>query len=343
MNQDMTINRNITALTMFSGGLDSLLASRLLMAQGIRVRAVKFVSPFFGHELLDNETAFERGMQEKYGLDACIRDVSVKYLQMLRKPAHGFGRNFNPCVDCKILLLSEARRLLAEFGASFLATGEVLGQRPMSQRQDSLRLIERDSGCEGLLLRPLCAKRLKPTKPELEGLVDREQLLAFSGRSRSPQIALAASFGITEFASPAGGCVLTDPILARRIRRFYEEQPVIEPADIRLLLVGRPFRLPHGGLVALGRDEKENEKLETLAQPKDWVLNPAADWPGPTALLRFSDQPEDLRAAAGLVARYSKKGPAGLGELPVTAIRGNRQLELPGLPPAEEERHAWQR
>jgi tRNA-uridine 2-sulfurtransferase len=336
-------NGSITAITMFSGGLDSLLATRLLMEQGLRVQAIKFVTPFFGYELLRDKEGFRHQMKEKYGIEACVRDVSEKYLEMLRKPSHGYGKNFNPCVDCKILLISEARRLLAEFGASFLATGEVLGQRPMSQRQDSLRVIERDSGCDGLLLRPLCAKKLKPTKPELEGLVDRERLLAFSGRSRRPQMELAARFGIKDYASPAGGCMLTDPILASRIKRFYEEQPRFKPMDIKLLLAGRSFRLPHGGLLAMGRDERENEEIEELAQPEDWTLNPAADWPGPTALLRFSDHPEDLQLAAGLVARHSKKKPDGTADMPVKTSKGNHFLELPGVPPTEDARMAWVR
>jgi tRNA-uridine 2-sulfurtransferase len=332
-----------TAIALFSGGLDSLLASRLLMEQGIRVQAVKFVTPFFGYELLERAADFHLEMREKFGVDVRLCDVSEKYLAMLRNPAHGYGRNFNPCVDCKILLVSEARRLLAEFGASFLVSGEVLGQRPMSQRHDTLRVIERDSGSEGLLLRPLCAKLLNPTQPEMEGLVDRDQLLAFSGRSRTPQIELAARFGITGYASPAGGCVLTDPILARRIKRFYEEQPQFTPADIRLLLVGRCFRLPRGGLLAMGRDERENDRIDRLTQPGDWVLNAAADWPGPTAVLRFSEHREDLQTAAGLVARYSKKKPEGAAALPVTAVKGNCSQELPGILPAEEAIKEWRR
>jgi tRNA U34 2-thiouridine synthase MnmA/TrmU len=332
-----------TAIALFSGGLDSMLACRLLMEQGIRVQAIKFVTPFFGYDLLAREEAYRRQVREQYGIEVSVRDVSAPYLELLRNPAHGFGKNFNPCVDCKILLVTEARRLFAEFGASFLITGEVLGQRPMSQRHDTLRVIERDSGCEGLLLRPLCAKRLKPTQPELEGLVDRERLLGFSGRSRAPQIALAARYGIEDFPSPAGGCILTDPILAARIRRFYEEQPRFTPADIRLLLVGRLFRLEHGGLLAMGRKEQENDRLIELLAPEDWMIMAAHDRPGPTAILRFSDHPADLRAAAGLVARYSKKSDEGPTEVEVVAEKGERVEKITAAPLPEEAYRPWRR
>lgn len=331
-----------TAIVLFSGGLDSILSCRLLMEQGVRVHAVKFVTPFFDYGLLTRQESYKQQVRAKYGIEVHVRDVSDKYLVLLRNPPHGFGKNFNPCVDCKILLVSEARRLLEEFGASFIATGEVLGQRPMSQRQDTLRIIERDSGCEELLLRPLCAKLLKPTKPEMEGLIDRERLLAFSGRSRTPQMELAARFGIKEYPSPAGGCLLTDPILAARIRRFYEEQPHFTPADIRLLLVGRLFRLPHGGLLAMGRKEQENEHLEQLIGPEDWTIK-AADRPGPTAVLRFSDHPADLRSAAGLVTRYSKKKPDGLAEMPVVAEKGDTTEKITALPLPDEEFQPWRR
>ncbi len=334
---------NPTALVLFSGGLDSILACRVLMEQGIRVRAVKLVTPFFGDGLLARTENYRREIGDRYGIEVVVRDVSERFLELLRDPPHGFGKNFNPCVDCKILLLSEARRLLTGLGASFLATGEVLGQRPMSQRHDTLRLIERESGCEGLLLRPLCARLLKPTTPELAGVVDRERLLAFSGRGRAPQIELAARFGILDYPSPAGGCILTDPILAARIERFYEEQPRFTPTDIRLLLVGRQFRLPGGGMLALGRKEQENDRLAALTIPGDWLLMPAHDRPGPSAVLRFSDHPDDMQAAAGLVARYCKKDPARPAEVLVVATKGDERKELAAAPLPEEAYIPWRR
>ena len=329
-----------TAIALFSGGLDSILACRVMMEQGVRVRAVQFVTPFFGYELLAREQEYRLQIKHQYGIEVQVRDLSLQYIQLLRNPPHGFGKHFNPCVDCKILLISEARRLFSELGASFLISGEVIGQRPMSQRRDTLRIIERDSGCEGLLLRPLCAQALKPTQPELDGRVDRERLLNLAGRTRTPQMELAARYGIQDYPSPAGGCVLTDPILAKRIARFYDEQAEFEPDDIRLLLAGRIFRLPQGGLLAMGRNEKENEKITALLRPRDWVLR-AADRPGPLAVLRFSEDPSDLKAAAGLVARYSKK--TGTREVPIQARSGERVLDFTAFPLPDDQFEAWKR
>ncbi len=302
--------RPIKAISLFSGGLDSLLASRLVMSLGIEVTALTFVTPFFGYGLLAREQERKIEVKEKYGINLTLVDITDKYLTMLRNPAHGYGKNFNPCVDCKILLISEAGRMMEKMGASFLITGEVIGQRPMSQRRDTLRTIERDSGCEGILLRPLCARNLPPTRPEEEGLIDRQQLLNFSGRSRKPQMKLAQQFGITEYPSPAGGCILTDPVLAERIRVYYDEHEIVKAEDILLLKVGRQFRLPGGGIMALGRHHDENQQLERLILTDDLVLK-MTNRPGPTAILRNSSADEDVRLAAALVVRYGKKPPAG--------------------------------
>ncbi|MCL1980594.1 MAG: thiamine biosynthesis protein, partial [Proteobacteria bacterium] len=210
------------ALGLFSGGLDSILACRTVADQGVRVMALKFVTPFFDHHLLGEQKKYAEAMRGKYGLEVSVIDISEGYLRLLDNPVHGFGKHFNPCIDCKILMLTRARELMDTYGASFLLTGEVLGQRPMSQRRDTLRVIERDSGCTGLLLRPLCAKLMEPTRAELDGLVDRERLHGFSGRGRREQKRLAARLGITDYPAPAGGCLLTDPNLAGRIKHFYQ-------------------------------------------------------------------------------------------------------------------------
>ena len=299
---------SMTAVALFSGGLDSILACRLIMDQGIKVKAVRFVTPFFGYELLSREAEYRQEVADKYGIDVQLRDVSAKYLAMLRKPAHGYGKNFNPCVDCKILIASESRAMLAEEGASFLISGVVIGQRPMSQRRDTLRIIEKDSGCDEILLRPLCALNLAETLPEKEGWVDRQRLLAFKGRTRQPQMALAASFGIEDYPSPAGGCVLTDPNKAVRVRRFYEEHDEVVVPDIRLLMVGRQFRLPGGGWLVMGRNEDENNLILALQQAGDVLLSMTEDWPGPSAILRRSGGTKDMEAAVGLIKRFCKKG-----------------------------------
>lgn len=331
-----------TALALFSGGLDSILASRLVASQGIRVVAVQCVSPFFGYDLLAEAEAYRAKIVQQYGIEVVLRDVSESYLTMLRHPPHGYGKNFNPCVDCKILLMRTAREMMAEYGAELLISGEVLGQRPMSQRQDTLRVIERESGCEGLLVRPLCAKGLPPTRAELAGLIDREQLLGFRGRGRQPQMELAARFGITDYPSPAGGCVLTDPIQARRIAAFYAEHDPVTVADIRLLMVGRHFRLPHGGWLAMGRREVENERLFDRALPSDWVVV-LGDQPGPTGVLRFAEHADDVAAAAGLVARYGKKKEGEATAVRVLFSRGDETRELMAMPLGEATYESWRR
>jgi tRNA-uridine 2-sulfurtransferase len=311
-------SKHITALALFSGGLDSILAYRIIAAQGIQVRALKFVTPFFDHDLLDKEEQFHQRMLEKYRIEAELVDLSSGYIEMLQKPAHGFGKNFNPCIDCKIMMLRRARELMQEYGASFLISGEVLGQRPMSQRRDTLHLIERESGCRDILLRPLSAKLLNPTLAEQDGLIDREKLYSFAGRGRGPQLALAQELGIADFPAPAGGCVLTDPILSARIQRFYNGLFAIQAKDItiedmKLLLVGRQFCLPGGHWLVLGRNEQENDALAKLRQAEDWQLF-MPDHPGPLALLRRGEkiteagrQKDLVSLAAALVVRYSKK------------------------------------
>jgi len=273
-------------------------------------------------------------VKDKHNIDLRIIDVTDDYLQLLRNPPHGYGKNFNPCIDCKILLLTKAKKMMTELQASFLITGEVVGQRPMSQRKDTLRVIERDSGCEDLLIRPLCAKRLPPTKPEIDGLIDREQLLDFGGRTRTPQMRLAESFGIKDYPSPAGGCALTDPILSARIEQYYRQHTTILKEDVRLLMVGRQFRLPHGGWLVLGRKEQENEQVLELRQPDDYLLK-LQDRPGPTGLLRYATDRRDLQFAAGLMARYGKKIHTGAVEAVVGYERANEASTI-SVPPIED-------
>ncbi len=308
-----------TALALYSGGLDSILAVKLVASLGVRVICVKFVTPFFDYELLDQQEEYAQEVMEKYGLEVLLYDLSDNYLDLLHNPSHGFGKNFNPCIDCKILMCTRIKEMMEQYDASFLISGEVLGQRPMSQRRDTLQVIERDSDNRGLLLRPLSAQLMTPTLAETEGWIDREKLLNFSGRGRARQISLAKEFGITDFPTPAGGCILADPILSDRIAKIYKGNFIIRAedikiSDIRLLLVGRQFQLQHGGWLILGRNEKENGKIESLAEVGDILLH-MPDRPGPTALLRgksdvlLSAESVDpvLQEAAGLVVRYGKK------------------------------------
>ena len=322
---------NPIAIALFSGGLDSILACRLAASQGIKVRAVTFVSPFFGYDLL-TDPDYCRQVRDKYEIDLILRDISEEYLRMLKAPAHGYGKHFNPCLDCKIFMMTRAREMMAELGASFLISGEVVGQRPMSQRRDAMRVVERDSGCDGILLRPLCAQRLKETGPELDGLVDRSKFAGLSGRSRAGQIEMAARFGIDDYPSPAGGCILTDPIVGERIKRFYQEQEQVTVADMRLIMVGRQFKLPDGSWLVLGRREAENPLIDALAQSDDVRLR-LKDRPGPLALLRYLQSRRDLEVAAGLVARYGKKADDGQPAPGVVLCEGTEGLEeIDGIP-----------
>jgi hypothetical protein len=348
--------KKIKALALFSGGLDSILASRLVMDQGIEVEAIQFVTPFFNYDILDDLKAHKRRMRTLYGIDVIVEDISTGYLRLLHNPVHGFGKNFNPCIDCKIMMFSRAKELLGERGASFLLSGEVLGQRPMSQRRDTMNVIERDSGTKSILLRPLCAQLMAETRAEAEGWVDRGKLLAMSGRSRSPQLALATKFGITDFPTPAGGCILADPILGGRIAELYSRQSVLKTAeitvpDIRMLLVGRQFLLPGGGWLIVGRDEKDNNRLEKLAQPEDAVLL-MEEWPGPLAVLKkavshYPDQEKlerDLQLAAALVVRYGKKLPENGGRETggaVTCTLGASRRVIHALPLADTVFREW--
>ena len=343
----------VRAISLFSGGLDSICATRVVMAQGVEVLAIKFVSPFFGYEILRDADGYRSKIREKYGIEVSVYDISEEYLQMLRNPSHGFGKYFNPCIDCKIFMLERAKTMLDELGASFLITGEVLGQRPMSQRRDTLNVIERDSATRSLLLRPLCAKLMNPTEAELRGWVDREKLLDFSGRGRSRQIALAKSFGITDFPAPAGGCILADPILSTRIARVYRNDFVVTQqnmnvADILLMLIGRQFLLPNRGWLVLGRDEKENDRLEELQEPGDIKLF-IEERPGPVALLRRAAElydnehtrAEDLEVAAALVTRYAKKTGGWPCGGTVVIIEGDKRTDSYHEPLADDIFKEW--
>lgn len=336
------VHNQITALALFSGGLDSTLACRVIAEQGIKVIAVKFISPFFGYDLLSRKNEYIQEIKEKFSIDVILKNVTVPYLKLLQKPAHGFGRYFNPCIDCKIFLLSEARKMMPEVGASFLVTGEVLGQRPMSQRRDTLQVIQRESGCKDILVRPLCAQNLEPTQPEIKGQVNRELLFAFSGRDRKPQMALAEKFGITDYPSPAGGCILADPVLSHRIKEYYQEHDLILPYDILLLLTGRQFKLPTGGWLVLGRNEQENKKIEALRQPGDWLLQTSII-PGPSAILRRSRNMAEVETAAALVTRFSKKSALVDGTALITAEYKGTSREMEAYALEDAVFQTWQK
>jgi len=320
------------ALALFSGGLDSILAARTVAAQGLRVLCLHFVSPFFGHP-----DRLERWRAD-YGLDIEPVDASEPFTAMLAGgPAHGVGKGLNPCVDCKILMLSTAKALLPRYGAKFLVTGEVKGQRPMSQRRDALDVISRDAGVRDVLLRPLCARTLKPSPMEESGLVDRERLHGFGGRSRGPQMALARALGITAIPQPGGGCLLTEQESAKRYLPVLAHHPAPTAADFRLANLGRQF-WSEGRWLAMGRNQADNAALAALALPGDILLD-VEGFPSPLGLARELPghpwTPEALAGAAALLASYSPKAAASGGEATVLAARGGETQRLTVRPTRE--------
>jgi len=295
--EDLPEKKKIRALGLLSGGLDSMLAAAVLRDQGIDVELITFVTPFYGAERAKESAA-------RLGLPHRAVDIYEKFLPLIYTPPHGFGRGHNPCIDCHILMLLEAGAVMEAEGFDFLFTGEVLGQRPMSQHRGALSLVARESGYPDLVLRPLSAKNLPPTRPELLGWVDREKLLAISGRSRKRQMSLAPQFGITKYPAPAGGCLLTDPGYATRLKELLAHQPQVARKDLELLKWGRHFRLPGGAKAIVGRTHQENEAILALKTADDLILK-VLEIPGPLVLLPENAADEDVQTAAALAAAYS--------------------------------------
>ncbi len=327
----MESGKKTKAIVLFSGGLDSILACKVLQEQSIVVIALQCITPFFSYHIKENKEAWISEVKRKYGIDLMVVDITDEYLKMLKNPAHGYGRYLNPCIDCKILMIKQALSLMKETGASFIATGEVIGQRPMSQRRDTLRIIERDSGAEGLLLRPLCAKNLKPTRVEEEGLVDRSKLLSLSGRGRKGQMALAEKYSITEYPSPAGGCALADPILSERFRNMLSLWDNLDANDFLLAQVGRHFLLSGNSWFAVGRNQTENSKVVKLARGNDLLLQ-YKDGPGPTGLLRRYKQPPPIEEAASVLLRYCKIDPEEPCNVIVKAVNRKETNVVQAIP-----------
>lgn len=326
------------AIGCISGGLDSMLAVRLIQRQGIEVVALH-AKHLWGPLPLeaDAEPPAVRAA-ETLGARLQIIDAYSADLQIVQHPKHGRGKRMNPCIDCRIWVLEQAKALMEHEGAAFVFTGEVLGQRPMSQRRPVMDMIERESGLTDILVRPLSAKCLAPTKPEREGVLDRQGLLGIAGRSRKVQIALAAEFGITDYPSPAGGCLLTDPGFAMRLRELMDHQAPT-PNDIDLLKVGRRFRLADGTLIVMGRHYDDNLRLERLFQGGD-VRIEAAEIPGPTTLVRGQPTPEDIAFAAALTLRYTKCAPGRLWPVVVTPVGGEAQT-VAAEPAPDSEARRW--
>jgi hypothetical protein len=306
-------NKKYKAVGLLSGGLDSAVAAKLILDQGIEVHAVTIAMPW-GCGTPSRVVKFA----EQMGLPLKVIPLADDYLSILTKPKYGFGSAHNPCIDCHIYMVKKAAEYMREIGASFVFTGEVLGQRPMSQRRKCLDWVEQDGGIPGRLLRPLSAKLLPPTIPEQEGIVDREKLLDISGRARRQQYDLALALGVHGFSAPGGGCLLTEKLFGERLKDALKHG-CRDIASSAVLGIGRYFRLDDATFVILGRDQDENEKLVAYAMPEDVLLRPTV-FPGPVVLLRsLAVTPAHVVLAAGLSQFYSKS--RGKEPLPLACWR----------------------
>ena len=332
------------AVTLISGGLDSMLAAKVVMEQGIHVEGINFFTGFcvegHTHAIREKDKAKPKRnnalwVAEQLGIKLHIIDVIEPYKAVLLNPKHGYGANMNPCLDCKCFMVGQALQWMRDHDFDFIITGEVIGQRPMSQRADTMPVVQAESGAGDLLLRPLCAKNLPPTLPEREGWVDREKLYDFSGRSRKPQMALAAQYGFKDYATPAGGCCfLTDENYSRKLTDLWQARHSreYELDDIMLLKVGRHIRPSDKFKLIIGREEGENKFLEGYR--KQFLHLRSTSHTGPLVLIDGEVNEQELQLAARITARFGHGKTAE--HVDVEAIYPNgsvQQLHVSPLPP----------
>ncbi|MDH5388438.1 MAG: tRNA (5-methylaminomethyl-2-thiouridylate)-methyltransferase [Gammaproteobacteria bacterium] len=334
------------AVALISGGLDSLLAARLMLEQGIHVEGINFYTGFCveGHTHAIRKKDKKKPKRnnalwsaEQLGIKLHILDIIDEYKDVVINPKHGYGANMNPCLDCKIFMVGKAKQWMEENGFDFIITGEVVGQRPMSQRKDLLPVVVRESGVDDLLLRPLCAQNLEPTLPEREGWVDRDKLLDFHGRNRKPQMALAKEFGFEDYASPAGGCCfLTDKSYSSKLVDLWQarDKKEYELDDIMLLKVGRHIRpAPHYKLI-VSREDGENKFLNGYR--KQFSTIEIKSHNGPLTLVDGVLSDEDAIQAARIAARFSQGREEESVTVKVTRLNGNESmLDVLPMPPSE--------
>ena len=314
------------AIVLTSGGLDSQLAARAIREQGVDVLIVHCASVFgcAGETASGDIPAV--ACAKSLGVPIRLVDSTPAMMRILKDPHHGYGSQMNPCLDCRIEMLKMAKAMLPEVGADFIVTGEVVGQRPMSQRRFTMDMVAKEAGVDGLVVRPLCGVLLPPTIPEQNGLITREKMFDISGRSRKPQMALAEQWGIVDYPTPAGGCLLTDPGFATRIREAMDHGDVTVN-DVRLLKLGRHYRLDPATKAIVGRQHGENLKIKTLALDDDRLLE-VADVTGPTTLLRGAASEENLRTAAALTARHSRVSTQALARVNVRRPRTDDTMTI---------------
>jgi tRNA U34 2-thiouridine synthase MnmA/TrmU len=320
--------KKVSALGLCSGGLDSRLAALVLRRQGIDVQWVTFETPFFS-------SAKARQAARLLNIPIWVKKIFPEYIEMLKNPPCGYGQHMNPCMDCHALMFRLAGGMMEEKGFDFLFSGEVLGQRPMSQTRPSLRYVEKQAGFAGYILRPLSAKRLEETIPEKEGLVDREKLLDLSGRSRKAQIRLAEEWRVTEYPAPAGGCLLTDKGYSARLRDLFDHQDPCTENALHLLKYGRHLRLDQTAKIIVGRTKKDNERIIRFHDPAADTVIKTNRLPGPLVLIPGGGSQEQVRSAASICVGYSK-APEGIpAEAVVASPEGRRVISVAGTPPTQ--------
>ncbi|MBW2156082.1 MAG: tRNA 4-thiouridine(8) synthase ThiI [Deltaproteobacteria bacterium] len=321
-------SKKVRALGLCSGGLDSMLSALVLQNQGIEVQWITFETPFFSSENA-------RQASRTTGIPLMVRDITRPYLEMLKNPNCGYGKHMNPCMDCHALMFNLAGTLMRENGFDFLFSGEVLGQRPMSQTMNSLRYVEKRSGFDGYIVRPLSAKKLPITRPEQQGLLNRDLLLDISGRSRKPQMKLARKFGITNYPSPAGGCLLTDKGYASRLKDLFDHQDTFTERELHLLKHGRHLRLDQTTKIAVGRTQEDNENLLKYYDPDLDTLIKVKKFPGPIVLMPHGGSKEIMILAASICAGYSKAPDDTPVEVGAETTHESEIIQVIGIPPKE--------
>jgi len=320
--------KKVRALGLCSGGLDSILSALILRKQGIDVEWITFETPFFSSA---------RALKAAHitGIPITVKNITKEYLVMLKNPPCGYGKHMNPCMDCHALMFRLAGAIMKEKGFDFLFSGEVVGQRPMSQTKPSLRYIEKQSGCDGYILRPLSAARLPVTIPEKEGLVNRDLLLDIAGRSRKPQIKLAAEFGLADYPSPGGGCLLTDKGYSDRLRDLFDHQEEFTEEELYLLKHGRHLRLNKNTKIIIGRTKNDNEQIKRYYNPDADTLIKVNNFPGPTVLVPHGGSKDMIIFAASICAGYSKAPNNIQVDVEVVMPQRSQILKVSGIPTKE--------
>jgi tRNA U34 2-thiouridine synthase MnmA/TrmU len=320
-------------VALLSGGLDSQLAVRMMQEQGFEVSAVAIKTPFCDFDC-GRGCGFEiRERADDLNVNLKTVYLGDEYIEMLKHPKHGIGAGFNPCVDCRTMMFDAAKKHMEEIGAEFIISGEVLGQRPMSQHLDSLRMIEKDSNLVGKIVRPLSAGLLPETDPEKDGLIKREDLGMIKGRTRRNQLEMAKKYGIENPPNAGGGCLLTEPQFGIKAKDLFDhiETPTIN--DIDLLKIGRHFRLDEETKFVVGRNKDENEMIKALALPGDILLE-AKDYVGPVSILRGKNAKLHIKFASSVTLRYSD---APESEHGIVIVKNNNSSEEISSKCAEEE------